>query len=513
MKLFGLLTIVTALLRHRKRISYRALGQEFELDDAGLEALRFELVQVERIARDQDGEILVWAGEGLATVERPSAPARLVAGSATALPPIRGTSGPLPSSPCPPSEAPAPPIVVEASDAERRPLTVMFCDLADSTALSARLDPEDLQDVIRAYQERCTGIVREYEGFVAKYMGDGILVYFGYPKSLERNAERAVRTGLAIVEAMALLNAELGRAKGIEIAVRIGIATGLVMVGEIVGEGLAQERAVIGEAPNVAARLQSLAGRNGIVVGALTKEVAGDAFVYREQGTHELKGISGRVKVWEVTGLTAEIAEEAESESGAAPPALIGRDEETGLLRRAWQSTKDEGRGQVVLISGEAGIGKSVLVDGLRAEVRREGLPRIAFRCSPYHTNSALHPVIEHVRRLLRWQPGDAAETRLKALEAMLASSSQPLAEVVPLFASLLSLALPEGRYPPLALSPPQLKQQTQDALIAWTLEEAERQPLLTLWEDLHWADPSTLELIGLIPRRARRCRRPDHRH
>ena len=182
-----------------------------------------------------------------------------------------------------------------------------------------------------------------------------------------------------------------------------------------------------------------------------------------------------------MTGLTGDVAEDAETESGAAPPALIGRDEETGLLRRAWQSTKDEGRGQVVLISGEAGIGKSVLVDGLRAEVRAEGLPRIAFRCSPYHTNSALYPVIEHLKRLLRWQPGDDAETRLKALEAMLGGYSQPLAEAVPLFASLLSLPLPEGRYPPLALSPQQQKQQTQDALIAWTLEEAERQPLLEL--------------------------------
>ena len=372
----------------------------------------------------------------------------------------------------------------------------------NSTALSAKLDPEDLQDVIRAYQGRCTAIVREYDGFVAKYMGDGILVYFGYPKSLERNAERAVRSGLAIVEAMAGLNRTLRRDKGIEIAVRIGIGTGMVMVGEVVGEGLAQERTVIGEAPNVAARLQGLAGRNGIVVGALTKEIAGDAFVYQELGAHELKGIAGRVKVFGVTGLRAERAEEedqAETESGAAPPALIGRDEEIGLLRRAWQSTKDEGRGQVVLISGEAGIGKSVLVDGLRAEVRAEGLPRIAFRCSPYHTNSALFPVIEHVKRLLRWQPEDPAETRLKSLEAMLSSSSQPLAELVPLFASLLSLALPEGRWPPLALSPQQQKQQTQDALIGWTLEEAERRPLLTLWEDLHWADPSTLELIGLL--------------
>jgi hypothetical protein len=213
-------------------------------------------------------------------------------------------------------------------------------------------------------------------------MGDGILVYFGYPTSLERNAERAVRTGLAIVEAMAGLNAELALVQGIEIAVRIGIATGLVMVGEIVGEGLAQERTVIGEAPNVAARLQGLAGRNGIVVGALTREVAGDAFVYQEQGAHELKGIAGRVKTWAVTGLRGDSIEEQETDSGAAPPALIGRDEETGLLRRAWQSSRDEGRGQIVLISGEAGIGKSVLVDGLRAEVRSEGL-QIALRCSP----------------------------------------------------------------------------------------------------------------------------------
>jgi class 3 adenylate cyclase len=183
-----------------------------------------------------------------------------------------------------------------ASDAERRPLTVMFCDLADSTALSTKLDPEDLQDVIRAYRERCAGIIRDYEGFLAKYMGDGILVYFGYPKSLERNAERAIRGGLAIVEAMAEFNHALAQEKGIDIAVRIGIATGLVVVGEIVGEGLAQERTVIGEAPNIAARLQSIAPGNGIVSGALTKEIAGDAFVYQDLGPLELKGIAGLVK-------------------------------------------------------------------------------------------------------------------------------------------------------------------------------------------------------------------------
>ncbi len=392
--------------------------------------------------------------------------------------------------------------IAPSSDAERRPLTVMFCDLADSTALSTRLDPEDLQDVIRAYQERATAIIREYEGFVAKYMGDGILVYFGYPKSLERNAERAVRSALEIVEAMVGLNADLGRSKGADLAVRIGIATGLVVVGEIVGEGLAQERTVVVEAPNVAARLQGVARRNGIVVGSLSKEVAGDAFVYEDIGLRELKGITGKVQAWAVVGLKddmAHAADQDETDGAAVVPELIGRDEETGLLRRAWQGTKDEGGGQVVAISGEAGIGKSVLVESLRAEVRAEGLPRIAMRCSPYHINSALHPVIEHFKRLAGWQPEDSVEARLAKLEAALEPYGQPVGETVPLLASLLSLPLPEDRYPPLALTPQQQKRQTQDAIVAIALEVAERQPLLELWEDLHWADPSTLELLGLL--------------
>ncbi|MGI9479918.1 MAG: adenylate/guanylate cyclase domain-containing protein, partial [Hyphomicrobiaceae bacterium] len=297
-----------------------------------------------------------------------------------------------------------------SSDAERRPLTVMFCDLADSTALSTQLDPEDLQDVIRAYQEVSTKHVREYEGYVAKYMGDGILVYFGYPKSLERNAERAVRSALSIVGSMVTLNQTMGREKGIEIAVRIGIATGMVMVGEVVGEGMAQERTVIGEAPNMAARLQSVARRNGIVIGSLTKELSGDAFDYDDMGSHELKGISGLVKAWGVLELrddTIHDADEDEADGAARLQPLIGRDEETGLLRRAWQSTKEEGRGQIVTISGEAGIGKSGLIDGLRAEIRTEGMPAITFRCSPYHTSSALYPVIEYLKRLATWQPED----------------------------------------------------------------------------------------------------------
>jgi class 3 adenylate cyclase len=342
----------------------------------------------------------------------------------------------------------------------------MFCDLADSTALSTKLDPEDLQDLIRAYREHCTDIIREYGGFVAKYMGDGILVYFGYPKSLERNAERAVRSSLAIVEAMAGLNAELERTKGVEIAVRIGIATGLVVVGEIVGEGLARERTVIGEAPNIAARLQSIAPRNGIIIGALTKEIIGDAFVYEDLGAHELKGVTGLVKTWSVLGLAEEAEEEGENEAAAAVGRLplVGRDEEIGLLRRAWQQTKEEGRGRVVVVVGEPGIGKSALVETLRAQVRKEGLARIAFRCSPYHTGSALWPVIEHLRRLLRWQLEDDPEARLDKLEMALAGTGLAAAEAVPLFATLLSLPLPEGRHPPLELTRPPRRGREQRA-------------------------------------------------
>ena len=401
-----------------------------------------------------------------------------------------------------PASAPIEPQEVPSEQVERRHLTVMFCDLADSTILSTELDPEDLQDVIRAYQNRVTDIVRHYEGFVAKYMGDGILIYFGYPKSLERNAERAARSALEIVEAMAGLNADLGRSKEAELTVRIGIATGLVVVGEIVGEGLAQERTVIGEAPNVAARLQGIARRNGIVVDLLSKEVAGDAFVYEDLGFPELKGITGDVQAWAVVDLKDDVVHVADrglTDGAEVAPVLIGRDEETGLLRRAWQSTKDEERGQVVTISGEAGIGKSVLIEGLVAEVHAEALPHLTLRCSPYHTSSAFYPIIEYFKRLAGWQSEDSVEIRLGKLEAMLETYDQPIAETMPMLAGLLSMPLPEDRYPPLALTPQQKWQKTQDSIIAVMLEQAEHQALLQLWEDLHWADPSTLELLGLL--------------
>jgi class 3 adenylate cyclase/predicted ATPase len=489
--------IVWRLLNERQ-MSYQWLKLEMDLDDAKLEALRHELIVVRRWAVDRDGEYLVWAGGGpAAEVSSPLAPLAPVK-----LPQKIKETEPSAQFEPPASTAAEANAVPPSSDAERRPLTVMFCDLADSTELSTKLDPEDLQDVIRAYQEVCTKLIQEYEGFVAKYMGDGILVYFGYPKSLERNAERAVRSGLAIIEAMSALNRTLGRDKGIEMAVRIGVATGMVMVGEIVGEGMAQERTVIGEAPNMAARLQDVAGRNGLVIGGLTRELAGDAFVYRDLGAQDLKGITGQVRTWDVVGLADELANEfddTETDGAAEVPELVGRDEETGLLRRAWASTREEGRGQVVTVSGEAGIGKSVLIDSLKAEARDEGLQRITFRCSPYHASSALYPMIGHFKQLAKWQPDDSDQAKLAKLEAALEIYDQPLAEAIPLIASLLSLQLPVDRYPPTEMTPQQQKQLTQDALITNLLEIAEDAPLLALWEDLHWADPSTLELLGLL--------------
>ena len=384
------------------------------------------------------------------------------------------------------------PSALGQQQAERRQLTVMFCDLVGSTELSARLDPEDLREVMRRYQDTVAGVVARFEGHVAKFLGDGVLAFFGWPRAYEDQAERAVRSGLAAVEAVAKLKTEDGQA----LEARVGIATGQVVIGDIVGEAATEADAVAGETPNLAARLQGLATPGQVVIGATTRLLIGETFDFEDLGTHELKGFGEPVAAWRVVGESAVESRFEAAHPGALTP-LVGREHELGLLRRAWHQSQ-MGVGQVVLISGEPGIGKSRLVDALSAELGGQGYTRITLGCSPYHTNSAFFPVIVHLERVLRWQHEDTADVKLAKLEEALQDFSLPLDEAIPLFASLLSLPLPDGRYPPITVTPQQQKQQTLDAIVAWLLEEAERQPVLQVWEDLHWADPSTLELLAL---------------
>jgi class 3 adenylate cyclase/predicted ATPase len=512
MRFLELLTLATALLHHQKRISCRALGRIFELDDERLEELRFELVDARQLAH-QEGEVLIWAEEPGFTASEPlvvSAEKHVLRQAVESQQPsIRSSesapseSNPLssktalpesgaPSLDTAPSEPNALSSETPSPEGERRQLTVMFCDLVGSTELSTRLDPEDLREIIRGFQETCAKVIAQFDGYIAQYLGDGILVYFGYPRAHENEAERAVMSGLGITEA--LRDFEPKHERDIKLSVRIGIATGLVVVGEIIGEGSAEDMTVVGETPNIAARLQALAKPNAIVISSATHKLIEAQFKCEDLGALQLKGVAEPIHAWQVIGL-AEAEHEAEDRYGLP---LIGRDEEIGLLSRRLTQSKER-LGQVVLISGEAGIGKSALAETIRAQAREEGFAETAFYCSPYYTNTPLHPVIEKIKQRASWQTGDSLYTKLAKLEQMLANYSWAAEEVVPLFAALVSLPLPEGRYPALNLTPQEQKQRTLDTLVAWTLEEAEQGPIFELWDDLHWADPTTLELIGLL--------------
>src|SRR5215469_3739052 len=407
---------------------------------------------------------------------------------------------PTPATPSPGGHPGAPPHAAEGrapAEAERRQLTIMFCDLVGSTPLAKRLDPEDLRDVIGAYHRAVAEVVGSFDGFVAKYMGDGVLAYFGYPWAREDDAERAVRAGLALVEAMPRL--EL--ATKVALQVRIGIATGLVVVGDLTGSGEAQERGVVGETPNLAARLQTLAQPGTVVIAPSTRRLTGAHFDYRELGGVALKGFDEPVSAWQVLAESAvESRFEAQHEIALTP--LIGREEELDLLRRRWRQA-EEGEGRVLLLVGEAGIGKSRLTRALLEGLAGEPHLRLRYFCSPHYQDSALFPVIRQIEHAAGFLREDTAEQKLEKLDALLArAAAEP--EAVDLIADLLSLP---GRHAAPELSPQQRKEKTLAALLAQFDGLAREQPVLMLFEDLHWIDPTSLELLTAIVDRVQRLR------
>ena len=393
----------------------------------------------------------------------------------------------------PVAAATAPPVARPALAAERRQLTVMFCDLVGSTALSTRLDPEDLREVIAAYHQCAADVVTRFRGYVAKYMGDGVLVYFGYPEAHEADAENAVRAALALVDSIRRLFHDDGAHQ-----VRVGIATGLVVVGELVGAGEAQERNVVGETPNLAARLQSAAAPNTIVIAASTRRLAGELFEYEPIAPAALKGFQEPVSAFRVLRELT-IASRFEALRAASLTPLVGRQEEMELLRRRWHQLKD-GEGRVVLLAGEPGIGKSRLTTAIEDSIKDEAHVCLRYFCQPHHQGSALQPILAQLQHAAGFAPDDTPADKRAKLEHLLAQDARNSGADVETFAELLGLA---GSSVETALSDPQRKRRKVLTALIEQLERVARQrPVLMLFEDAHWADPTSIELLTLTVER-----------
>jgi class 3 adenylate cyclase/tetratricopeptide (TPR) repeat protein len=387
------------------------------------------------------------------------------------------------------------PVSAPAQEAERRQLTVMFCDLVGSTALSARLDPEELREVIGAHHRSMAEAVRRFDGLVAKYTGDGVQVYFGYPQAHEDDAERAVRAGLAVVEAVS------GSGASGPLGVRIGIATGLVVVGDLIGEGASQEQAVVGDTPNLAARLQALAEPGTVVVSVSTRRLIGNWFRLQALGRHEVKGFAEPVEAWAVERVSASEGRFEAVRSGRLT-AFVGREHELALLMGRWNLAQD-GEGQVVLLSGEPGIGKSRILSELRGRLDAHHATNVRIHCSPYFVNSAFYPIIDNFERVLHFTREDTTEQKLDKLEALIVGQYGRPREDLRFIAAMLSIPC-EERYGAVAMTPQKFKDETLRALVDTTEAIARRQPTVELFEDIHWADPTTLEVMDLLIHRVR---------
>jgi len=390
---------------------------------------------------------------------------------------------------------PAPPATRQTaptSTAERRQLTIMFCDMVGSSALSTRLDPEEQGEVIAAFHACCANEIKALGGMVAQYLGDGVLAYFGYPTAHENDAERAILAGLAILKAVGTLRT----AADVALQTRIAIGSGVVVVGDLVSQGVTQENAAIGETTNLVARLQAIAEPNSLVISPVTYRLVRALFDYRDLGRHTLKGFSEPVHVRQVLGPSkVESRFEAQHQSGTSP--LLGREEELGLLVRQWDVAK-RGEGRVVLLTGEPGIGKSRLASALRERLRSAPHTLVSYYCSPLHQGSALYPFIGQLNRAAGIERDDSAEGKLDKLQSLLAQSSSNLAVDMPLIAALLSIPRAD-RYPLPAMTPQRRKDRTLAALLEQLKRLAARQPILMLFDDLHWIDPTSLELLSLM--------------
>lgn len=388
----------------------------------------------------------------------------------------------------PPARAPIPAQPTPSVDAERRHLTVMFVDLAGSTEMATQLDAEDMREVITGYQNTVAGIIGRFEGFTAKFMGDGVLCYFGWPRAGEDDAERAVRAGLSIIKTVSRTTTP----DGTPLATRVGLASGIVIVGDLVGTGATQEAAVVGETPNLAARLQAVAGPNELVVPRDTLPLLGQAFELSSLGMQNLKGVGQQVEAFVVHREAANESRFAARQSGALTP-IVGREHETEVIMERWTRAKD-GQGQMVVVSGEAGIGKSRITRAVIDTIASEPHLRITYQCSPYHTESAFYPVIQHIGFAAGFEAHDTTDQRLDKMEKLIEGSQQDFA----LIAGMLGID-GTARYGAVDLTPAQQRARLMQILVDAMVKQAQDTPLLLVWEDLHWVDPTSLEVLDLV--------------